>query len=292
MTSDPAGNAQRRAARDGPVGAESVNAGNQWQLVGNAAELYERELVPRFFAPWAADLVELADLRNAERVLDVACGTGIVARLAAQRVGPAGQVTGVDLNAGMVAVARSRPSSPGAAVTWVEGSALAMNLGDASFDVVLCQQGFQFFPDKPAALREMKRVLVPRGRVLLSVWEGATPYNVAMAAAVERHVGPDAAATLRKSRTGPDLEAMRHLMEEAGFRAVQIRRRTLTTRLPAVAGFVLRHLAASPVAGAIAALSDGVRAVLAEEVSTALRTYADGDGVAFPEVTNVTMAIR
>lgn len=138
----------------------------------------------------------------------------------------------------------------------------------------------------------MRRVLAPRGRVLLSVWGGATPYSVATWAAVERHVGPDAGATLRQSRTVPDPEALRHLLVQAGFRDVQIRTRSRTTRLPAVAGFVLRHLAATPVADAVAALSDGARATLAAEVSAALQAYVDGDGVAFPEVANVAMAIH
>src|SRR6266851_5340047 len=106
---------------------------SQWQLAGDAAELYEAVLVPIVFKPWGADLVELADLRHGERVLDVACGTGIVVRLAAQQVGMAGEVTGLDLNAGMLRVARSRPAPPGAPMTWVEGSALAMPLPDASF---------------------------------------------------------------------------------------------------------------------------------------------------------------
>jgi ubiquinone/menaquinone biosynthesis C-methylase UbiE len=154
------------------LGTESMNADGQWQLAGNAAELYEDILVPTVFRPWATYLLELADLRQGERVLDVACGTGIVARLAAGQVGMAGEVTGLDLNAGMLRVARSLPSPPGAPVTWVEGSALAMPLPDASFDVVLCQQGFQFFPDQAAGLQEPKRVLVPGGRVLLAAGVG------------------------------------------------------------------------------------------------------------------------
>jgi len=270
-----------------------MNTENQWQLTGSAAERYERVLVPAIFAPWAADLVELAQLQDGERVLDVACGTGVVARHAAQKVGTTGHVTGLDLNQGMVGVARSLPSVPeAAAIVWIEGSALAMHLPDSAFDVVLCQQGVQFFPDRLAALHEMRRVLVPGGRVLVSVWAGPTPYSIAMWNAVERHVGPDAAATFRKSRTGEDPEVLRQLMAQTGFRDVQIRGRTLTTRLPAVAEFVLRHLAASPAAAEVDALPSSVRETLAEEVSTALRPYGDGDGAAFPETTNVVMALH
>jgi ubiquinone/menaquinone biosynthesis C-methylase UbiE len=119
-----------------------MNVDGQWQLTRNAAELYEDVLVPAVFKPWGADLVELADLRHGERVLDVACGTGVVARLVAQKVGTTGEITGLDLNAGMLLVARSLPAPPGAPVTWIEGNALAMPLPDASFDEVLCQQGF------------------------------------------------------------------------------------------------------------------------------------------------------
>jgi ubiquinone/menaquinone biosynthesis C-methylase UbiE len=273
-------------------GTESMNADGQWQLAGNAAELYEDILVPTVFRPWATDLLELADLRHGERVLDVACGTGIVARLAAGQVGTAGEVTGLDLNAGMLRVARSLPAPPGAPMTWVEGSALAMPLPDASFDVVLCQQGFQFFPDQAAGLQELKRVLVPGGRVLLSIWEGETPYSSAMAAAVEKHVGLEPATTLRKSRACPDPETVRDLMMQTGLRDARTCARDLMRHLPAIARFVLRHLAATPVAGAIAALSEEGRAALADDVRKALLAYEDGDGVRYREVAHVVLAVR
>ena len=89
-------------------GTQPMNADNQWQLAGTAAEQYQELLVPTVFKPWGTDLVELADLRQGERVLDVACGTGVVARLAAQQVGATGEVTGLDLNADMLRVARAR----------------------------------------------------------------------------------------------------------------------------------------------------------------------------------------
>lgn len=102
-----------------------MNTPNQWQLSGNAAERYERVLVPAIFAPWAADLVALAKLRPGERVLDVACGSGVVARLAAERVGPQGHITGLDLNESMLEVARSQPIPAGAAaVAWVQAMPL------------------------------------------------------------------------------------------------------------------------------------------------------------------------
>ena len=126
---------------------------------GGPGEVYERELVPALFGRWASDLVEAAGIREGGRVLDVACGTGAVTRVAATRAGPAGRVVGLDVNPNMLAAARSAVRDR--AIEWREGSAHEMPFPDASFDVVLCQQGLQFFPDRAAGLREMCRVLVP-----------------------------------------------------------------------------------------------------------------------------------
>jgi ubiquinone/menaquinone biosynthesis C-methylase UbiE len=262
----------------------------QYQLSGNAAQLYERYAVRHFMGPWAPGLVALAALQPGERVLDLACGTGLVARLAGPKVGPTGKVTGLDLNAGMLTVARSLSSPPGAPITWIEGSAVAMDLPNASFDVILCQQGLQFFPDKPAALRELHRVLVPGGRVVLSVWKSAGPYNFAVSKALERYVGVETATRYRAQRSAPDAEELRRLLVEAGFRKVHIRSSVMTIRLPSIEAFVLCHLAAMPVAGAVAALSEKKRAALARQVSRALQSYADGDGVAVPDEINIATA--
>jgi SAM-dependent methyltransferase len=205
-------------------------------------------------------------------------------------VGPTGQVAGLDINAAMLAVARSLPPPPGASIRWVEGNAAAVDFPNASFDVILCQQGLQFFPDKPSALREMHRVLVPSGRVVLSVWKSAGPYNVAVAEALEHHVGVEASTTFRASRVVPDAEALYRLFVEAGFRAVEIRPSAMTIRLPSLETFVLGHLSGIPVASAVAALSEEQRAVLAGQVKTALQPYADGDGVAVPDEINIAMA--
>lgn len=262
-----------------------------YQVSGNAAELYERYSDRYFMGPWALGLVTLAVLQPGERVLDLACGTGSVTRLAAPKVGPTGHVTGLDLNAGMLAVARTLPPPSGAPITWVEGSAVALDFPDASFEVILCQQGLQFFPDKSAALREMRRVLVPGGRVLLSVWKKAGPYNFAVGDALERYAGLETATKYRASRQSlPDADELYRLLVAAGFGAVQICPSAMTVRLPPVESFVLGHLAGTPVAGAVAALSEEKRVALAKHVKMALQSYADGDGVAVPDEINIAMA--
>lgn len=264
---------------------------SRYQVSDNAAEMYER-YATRYMEPWTSDLVGLARLRPGERVLDLACGTGTVARLAAVQVGPKGRVTGLDLNAGMLAVARDVPPPPGASVHWVEGSAIAMDFRDASFDVILCQQALQFFPDGLAALREMRRVLVPGGRVLLSIWKSESPYHAARGEALERFAGVEIANKYRASRDAvPNADALHRMLVEAGFHGVRVEPRSLVIRLPSIETFVIGHLSSSPVAGAVAALGEERRAEFGRHVRKTLRQYADGDGVAVPEEVNVAMAV-
>jgi SAM-dependent methyltransferase len=267
-----------------------MTEGSGFQVSSNAAELYERFAVPYVLGPWAPQLVELAALQQGECVVDVACGTGVVTRLAAAQVGNAGQVVGLDLNAGMLAVARALPPPVGAAIVWKEGSAMAIDLADQSVDVVLCQQGLQFFPEKLTALREMHRILVPGGRLLLSVWSSAGPYNTAVGDALERHVDIGTATKYRANRLVPDEQELRQLVLDAGFHDVQVRSSRMTIILPPIEQFVLNHLSSAPVAGAVAALTDAKRKALAADVRTALQSYADGDGVAVPDETNIAAA--
>src|SRR6266702_1414730 len=122
---------------------------------GNAPENYERYFVPVIGTPFARALLEVADLGHGERVLDVACGTGVVTRLAAEHVGSEGAVAGLDLNPGMIAVARTAVPDP--SIAWYEGNAESIPLPDGSFDALLCSLGLQFVSDKDAAVREMHR---------------------------------------------------------------------------------------------------------------------------------------
>jgi ubiquinone/menaquinone biosynthesis C-methylase UbiE len=139
-----------------------------WQLEKNSAEAYERYLASAF-RPWADQLVEVARIQEGDRVLDVACGTGIVARSAAVRAGVTGSVVGIDLNADMLAVARRASGSVRPAIEWRQGNAVELPFPDGSFDVVLCEQAIQFFSEPVRALVEMRRVLTRSGRAAVSV---------------------------------------------------------------------------------------------------------------------------
>ena len=260
-----------------------------WQLTGNAAELYERYLVPAITGVWAADLVRRAGLQLGERVLDAACGTGIVARLAAEQVGAQGAVVGLDLNTAMLAVARTLPSPAGAPITWTEASVLAMPFPDASFNVVLCQLGLQFFPERPQTLREMRRVLIPGGRLLLSVFGplAHNPAPQALAEALDRHFGPHASAIKRAEHDLDDPAALADLVVGAGFAEVSIETTTQQIRFPSPREYVRIQFAATPLATLMKEMSSDQQAALAEaviaDVSEALRPYSGDDGLVVPQ---------
>lgn len=195
-----------------------------WQLEESSAKAYERYLVPLLFAPGAEGLIELAALKPGERVLDVACGTGIVARLAAARVGSGGKVVGLDVNEGMLEVARSISRDIHPPVEWWREDAADMPFADETFDVVFCQQGLQFFEDQPAALSEMHRILAPDGRLLLSVLRSIkhNPGWRPLAEALKRYVGPEAGVMMRSPFPIFNTDELRDLFAGAGFRDVHI----------------------------------------------------------------------
>lgn len=270
--------------------AKKRHKNGQWQLSAEAAELYERYVARYILGPWAPLLVDVAHVGVGERVLDVACGTGVVARAAAERVGSAGRVIGVDLNSGMIAVARSLPAPVGASIEWIEGSALDLRLPDVSMDVVLCQQGLQFFPEKALAMREMRRVLARGGRLALSVWNGVGLYNSAVGEALTRFVSDAAALQFCASRQVPTKEELQRLAMEAGFSAVDVRVSRINVHLPRLDKFTLDHLSATPLAPLIAATEPAAREKVGASVMKELQHYADGEGVTYPEETHVLTA--
>lgn len=259
-----------------------------WQLEGSSPDAYERYLVPAFFERWAEELVELADPRSGERVLDVACGSGIVARRAARRVGENGSVTGLDINPGMLAVAREASSR----IAWTEGSALSLPFPDESFDLVLCQEALQFFSDRALAFEEMHRVCASRGRLALSVLRGlehSVAYT-AFADALERHAGPDAGEMMRSPFVLGDAEELRALVTAAGFRDVRIQIRIRSVRYPSFEQMLWREAASSPLAGPLGRLDDAARGRLVAEIADALAAYVDDDGIVLPIEAHVVLA--
>jgi SAM-dependent methyltransferase len=266
----------------------------QWQVGGSAPEVYERELVPAVFGPWARLLVDFADLQSGGRVLDVACGTGVVARVAAEKVGERGVVAAADLNPGMLAVAGSLPAPRGATIEWRQADAAALPFADQAFDVVLCQLGLQVFADRPLALREMYRVLRPGGDVVVMVWRPIerSPGFAALATALERQIGPEAATIMRAPFSLGDAEGLSGLLAAAGFEGLDLRVSTGAVRFASVERFVASYVAGSPLAEPVAAAPPEARDALLAEVLAQLEHFAGRDELKFPIEAHLARARR
>ena len=243
---------------------------------GSAPENYERYFVPAIGAPLAADLVETAALNPDERVLDVACGTGIVARLAADRVGSSGLVAGLDVNPGMLSVARV-VAARGTGIAWHEASAESMPLQDAMFDAVVCQMGLQFFSDKVAALREMHRVLVPGGRVVLSTVGPMPDLFAILADVLARHEQPESAGFVRRVFSLHDAGHLEDLGEAAGLSALSVCRRVRALQLPPPTEFLRQYVHSTPLAATMTQLDGRARAAIESDVVQQWEALA-GDG--------------
>lgn len=200
----------------------------------NFPEMYERWLVGPLFQPFAEIVLDRARLASGDRVLDVACGTGIVARLAMKRLTGTGQVVGVDMSPHMLAVARA--AEPG--IDWREGNASSLPLRDGErFDLVLCHQGLQFFPDKPAAVREMRRAMDRGGRLIVAVWRSLeeTPFFRELHHVAERRLG----AFVDRRHSFGDRRELDRLIADGGFEGIRVESLTRTIRFAESSMFVL-----------------------------------------------------
>lgn len=265
-----------------------------WQLAEGSAEAYERYLVPVFMDPWAADLLDATEVKPGARLLDVACGTGIVARRAAPRVGADGEVIAVDVNASMLAVARGRAAEADRLIRWEEASVERLPLPDASIDVVLCQQGLQFFADRGAALAELFRVTRPGGRLGLSTCRAIEhqPGYAALIAALVRHLGAEAGAALRSPYALGDAEQVRALVTRAGFTDARVRIAVWSARFSSAEALLRAETASSPLGEVVGRLDADVQDALLRDVAGALRPHTDDRGVVFPFETVVVTATR
>lgn len=258
---------------------------------GNFPELYERLLVEPLFRPWGNVLLDAVSLAPGSRVLDVACGTGIVARLARARIGDKARIVAIDRSPAMLAVARAVEPT----IDWREGDATELPVrDDEQFDVVVCQEGLQFFPDRPAAMRAIRRVLAPGGRVGVAVWrsleENGLFHDLGLVA--ERYLGPIDDAR----HSFADAEALAQLLTDAGFTDVRVDRVSRETHF-ALDPAVLARLNAIAVIGMTAtgkAMSDAERAAMTDAIVSASLPVAApyvADGVlTFQTSANIAVA--
>jgi ubiquinone/menaquinone biosynthesis C-methylase UbiE len=253
-------------------------------------EMYERWIVGPLFRPWAELTLDEMNLSPGDRVLDIACGTGIVARVAKERLGTAGHVVGVDISRGMLAVARQ--VAPG--IEWREGNAIDLPLLEKEpFDVIVCQQGLQFFPDKPAAAAEMRRASKKGGRLAVATWrpDDEIPFMRDLRQVAERHVG----AIVDQRHSFGDAATLEALLKVAGFHEVRVRTVSRTIRFNRDVHFERMNamaLVGMSAAGKAMSGDERMRAVdaITRESTSPLQSYTVGSKIVFELSTNLATA--
>lgn len=268
-----------------------MSAHEHWQMDASAPVLYERYLVPAITSVWAKDLLERVRLEPGDAVLDIACGTGVVVRLAEQS-GHKGRMVGIDLNTAMLEVARQQSRG----IEWIEGSALDLPFTPGSFDVVLCQLGLQFFPGRQLALKEMARVLRPKGRVGLSVYTAIeeTPGAHAFVQALDAAIGSDASRTKRSEHLTNSAEEVGSWVRKAGFATVHVATVTKQITFPSMLDYVRFQLTATPMAGLLKDYSDAERerliSSIADDAASRLDPSMVSGKLSFPQQSFVIAA--
>jgi SAM-dependent methyltransferase len=248
-----------------------MDAAQQGQLTRSAADVYDEFFVPALFAPWPAPVAQAAEIAPGQHVLDVACGTGVLAREAALRVRPGGAVIGLDRNDGMLAVARRKAPE----IEWRQGQAEALPFADDRFDAVVSQFGLMFFEDRVMALSEMWRVLKPGGRLAVAVWDALerTPGYAAMTALLQRLFGDRIADALRAPYALGDPEALAALAAQAGIPA-KVTTRAGTARFPSIDAWVHTDVKGWTLAHMI---DDSQYQLLRQEAPQALQRFVQPD---------------
>jgi ubiquinone/menaquinone biosynthesis C-methylase UbiE len=254
-------------------------------------EIYERVLVEPLFRPFAQEVVARLELTRDDRLIDVACGTGIVARLARERLGHGSRIIGVDVAPAMLAVARNVAPT----IDWREGNAVSLPVSDGEdFSALACHQGLQFFQDKRAAVREMRRVLAPGGRIAIATWRPLREIPVALELNVvaEHHVG-----TIVDTRHSfGDADALKELLAGGGFRKVNVETFSHDVKFADGALFArLNAMAVVGMSGKGKALTDAARSEVAERIATDSQAVVDRhtkDGAfVCPLFTNIAVGV-
>ena len=263
-----------------------------WQIAGDSPAAYEEYLVPGFFKPWADKLVQLSSPSPGSDILDVACGTGIVARTAAAKAGNDARVTGLDINQQMLNKASEMAEMEGLEIDWQQGDAGQLPFEGNRFGHLFCQQAMQFFPEPQQVLGEMKRVMKADGTLALNILRPMhhNPAYRILADQLEKHAGETAGTMMRSPFPDWDQNTIHNMVAEAGFGNIQMHLEIISMRYPSPEEFLRREAASSPLAGEIEAMEPEKRMELVDDLNRSLEAYTDDRGVIFPMETFMIVA--
>ena len=249
-------------------------------FTGTAAENYQRYFVPAIATPVSVGLLETALLQPGERVLDVACGTGVIARLAAEAVGLRGSVTGIDLAPDMIDVARATRVPTKHSIDWHIGDATSLPFPDDTYDSVICQMGLMFISDRPAAIAEMRRTLVPGGRVVISTPGAIQPLFELLEQALVEHIGSDLGGFVRAVFSMHDPGAVASILRDAGLRDVTVATKQAMLQLPAPAEFLWQYINLTPMAPIVDRAPEAAKKAMERDIVERWQPFVgEGDAV-------------
>ncbi|MBZ0315628.1 MAG: methyltransferase domain-containing protein [Anaerolineae bacterium] len=258
------------------------------QVNHKAAEVYEDFFVPALFQEWASRVADAAHIQKGQHVLDVACGTGILARTIAERLGEGSSIVGLDINDGMLAVAAHKAPY----IDWRHGTAEALPFNNDSFDVVVSQFGLMFFENRPLALQEMVRVLRPGGHFTIAVWDSLdhTPGYFTMVNLLRCLFGEEVANSLRAPFVLGEPPVLRKLFSEAGILEATITTVRGTAHFPSIQSWVYTDVKGWVLADM---LNDYQFELLLREAEQTLSSYVTPEGdVIFDLPAHIISAVK
>lgn len=265
-----------------------------WQVNGTAPEAYERYIVPAWMGEWAQLLVDSARVNIGNKVLDVACGTGVVIRKAARLIGTDGRVAGLDADKAMLSTAKQFAEQEDIhSIEWYQSDVTSMPFRENEYDIVLCQQGLQFFPDRLAALQEMFRIIIPNGRIAISVWRSLDrcPFLAILADILGKYFGNNLMACFYASCSLFDREEIRDIVSTAGFNKISIRVESRVARYPSLETFLPGYLSVFPfIITKIAEMAEEDHVKMFRDINRSLQVYIDDYGLAAPMESHIITA--
>lgn len=257
-----------------------MNKKNGWQLSGDGPDAYEKYIVPAYTGAWAKEIVNRACLGEGEKVLDVACGTGLVARIASKKQSSTDLIYGIDVNEAMLKKAREIEAH----INWHHSDVTDMPFSDNKFDVILCQQGLQYFPNPSLALKEMRRVLAENGRILSSVWRPIkySPFYESLCKVLEKYINAKAASMLSGAFSFGDHMKLKTLFSNAGFRSINVNIVIKQMSYSPFEEFVMGGIMATPFFKDIQGMQESKRGELLTEIHKLNQDYIDDNGLVAP----------
>jgi ubiquinone/menaquinone biosynthesis C-methylase UbiE len=271
---------------------------NKFHLSTEAAELYNTQKVPTLFEPLARSTLDAVSIPTNAAALDLACGTGIIPRLLAERLPGAdrlpgaGRIVGADLNQAMIDIAKINMPDSAHKVDWFACDVTELPFDDGEFDIAFCQQGLQFFPDKPKALTEIKRVLAPGGTFTFTCWSSVAPFSKAIADSVRTHISEKAEGQALSPFAFRDGAVISSMLAEAGFTVASATILQVDRRITPARAAIRKEILGLPFEQELRAKGEAVIDTVVAEIDTSLDRYRVGDGLVTPQEAHLFQAIK